>query len=118
IFAGVSNEEVDFDGAKLLINGKEMAIPGTSVPDPYTINLKLAVTLEGEGTVYDSLVIDVYDDACLAAAGADPAFTTDVGDINGDCITNLEDFAYISASWLVDYSPTGAIAKPVEESEE
>ncbi|MCF7957627.1 MAG: hypothetical protein K9M57_04180, partial [Phycisphaerae bacterium] len=112
VMAAVDRENFGFDAAKLLINGKEMAIPGSSVPDPYTIDLKLAVTLEDEATVYDTVVIDVYDNACLAAAGADPAFKLDLGDINGDCITNLEDFAKLAAEWLVDYKATGPVAKP------
>jgi hypothetical protein len=58
----------------------------------------------------DYVTIDLYDDACKAAAATD-LFTYDVGDFNLDCKTNLEDFGMMAAKWLVDYSITEAKSK-------
>ncbi len=35
----------------------------------------------------------------------------DPGDINGDCITNLKDFAVMAAAWLNDIKSTGPLPK-------
>lgn len=74
--------------------------------DMVSVRLTLAVTLDGVGLISDFMTINVYDDGCLAALGLDSELDYDLGDINADCNTNLEDFAGMAAAWLVDYSST------------
>ena len=81
----------------------------TANPSPVT--LTLAVTLEGVGTLSDTMTIDVYDDACLAAK-ATGTVEIDSTDIDADCITGLADFAVVAADWLIDYEITEPVEKP------
>jgi hypothetical protein len=60
--------------------------------------------------VIDSMTIEVYDDACLAAMAAGPV-EYDKTDIDGNCITAFPDFAVMAAAWLNDYALTGPVAK-------
>ncbi|MCF7959030.1 MAG: LamG domain-containing protein [Phycisphaerae bacterium] len=56
-----------------------------------------------------TMEIDVYDNACeMAKIGEGKVVPTD---FNGDCVTNLEDFAQLAAVWLQDYSSTGPMAQ-------
>ena len=80
--------------------------------NPSAIKLTLAVTLEGEGTAEDSMMIDVYDDACKAMTGAGYEYA--VTDFNANCITGLGDFAILAKTWLVDYD---TLTEPVEKPE-
>jgi hypothetical protein len=52
----------------------------------------------------DSMTIEVYDTACIAAI--------DPGDFDADCDTDLEDFAAIAEEWLVYNELTTSIVKP------
>jgi hypothetical protein len=84
--------------------------------DMATVRLTLFVSFSGtDGIVCDSITIDVYDDACLAGVASDPELGYELGDINEDCITNLEDFAKLATSWLDDYSSTEPLDRPEEE---
>jgi hypothetical protein len=74
------------------------------------VTLSLAVTLEGEGPILDTMTIDVYDDACLAAK-ATGSVGLDPTDFDANCITNLADFAEMALTWLVDYTLTEPIPK-------
>jgi len=60
--------------------------------------------------VKDTMTIDVYDDACLAAKAAGPV-EIDPTDFDENCITNFEDFAVMATTWLDDYTLTGPVAK-------
>jgi hypothetical protein len=78
--------------------------------DATVVTMTLAVTLEGEDPVTDSMTIDVYDDACVAAL--DLGLTTiDTTDLDGNCITAFPDFAVMAVTWLDDYALTEAVAK-------
>jgi hypothetical protein len=78
--------------------------------DATVVTMTLAVTLEGEDPVTDSMTIDVYDDACVAAL--DLGLTTiDTTDLDENCITAFPDFAVMAATWLDDYALTEAVAK-------
>ena len=79
--------------------------------NPSAVELTLAVTLEGGGTVEDGMMIDVYDDNCLAAKAAGTAELNPT-DFDENCITNLVDFAILAAGWLVDYEITEPVEKP------
>jgi hypothetical protein len=58
----------------------------------------------------DTMTIDVYDTACLAAIGEGEEL--DPGDIDQDCDTDLGDFAAIAEEWLVYIELTTSIVKP------
>ena len=75
------------------------------------VTMTLAVTLEGEGPVSDSMTIDVYDDSCQAAKSVGTV-EIDPTDFDDNCITNLADFAVLAADWLVDYELTEPVIKP------
>jgi len=80
--------------------------------NPSIVTLTLAVNNEGrlEPPVTDTMTIDVYDDACLAAIDlGQVAF--DPTDFNQDCITNFEDFAVMATTWLDDYTLTAPVVK-------
>jgi hypothetical protein len=67
----------------------------------YTITL---TATDGTGSLSDTMVANVYDDAC-AAAIADPADAMLTGDISGpsgtsDCVVNMYDFAAMAANWV------------------
>lgn len=56
-------------------------------------------------------MIDVYDDACLAARigkGLEADYTAA---IDGNCIINLEDFAVMATTRLVDYTLTESVVQ-------
>ena len=57
------------------------------------------------------MAIDVYDDNCLAAIAADLELTFDQTDLDGNCITNFDDFVVMATTWLDDYTLTGPVAK-------
>jgi len=80
--------------------------------NPSVVTLTLAVNNEGSGKydVIDTMMIDVYDDACKAA-NADGTLEYDSTDFNRDCITNFEDVVEMVAAWLIDYTATVAIVK-------
>ena len=65
------------------------------------VELTLAVTLGDLDPVKDSMTIDVYDDACLAAIGKGLAANNPT-DLDGDCVTGLADFAVLAEKWLSD----------------
>ncbi len=81
--------------------------------NPSVVTLTLAVNNEGnppEDAVIDDMTIDLYDDACIAAL--DLGLTElDPSDIDGDCTTDLVDFARLAARWLDDYTLTEPVPK-------
>ncbi len=93
---------------------------GSDVLDPNVVITKatdnpsivtLRVTAEdGAGSVEATIMIDVYDTACLAAIGLGAEY--DPGDIDKDCDTDLGDFAAIGEEWLVYRELTTSIVKP------
>ena len=77
-----------------------------STGDVTTVTMTLAVS-----GVEDSMVIDVYDDACAAAVGMDP-LVINAADFNSDCKTNLEDVAAMALKWLTRSTITEPGVKP------
>ena len=75
--------------------------------DVTAVILRLAVNNEGSdlSDIVDTLIVDLYDDACKAAAGSGQVLI-DPGDFNEDCKTNLLDFAMLSERWLDNYEIT------------
>ena len=80
--------------------------------DATVVTMTLAVNNEGrvEPPVEDTMTIDVYDDACLAAKAAGPV-ELDPTDLDENCITNFVDFAVMATAWLDDYTITEPIAQ-------
>lgn len=81
----------------------ENPVPGQAATGWYAFTLEVD---DAVGTGSDGVNAGVYG-TCLEAAAADPSDTTIAdnwpnghGDINGDCKTNLEDFALLASSWL------------------
>jgi hypothetical protein len=54
----------------------------------------------------DTVEIQVFADACLAAKANPAGYTPLAHDINGDCREDLDDFADFAADWLMDLSLT------------
>lgn len=81
----------------------------SSTPSPLVVTLTLDV---GDGVTLplkDTMTIDVYDDACQSAI-ASGLSEDNPGDINGDCKTDLTDFAEMAQKWLSD---SGGLTGPV-----
>ena len=77
---------------------------GAMVP----VTLTLTVN-DVDNEVSDSMVIDVYPDACqMARLGEGISSDTDY---NNDCVTDLLDFVEMASAWLGDYSSTGPADK-------
>jgi hypothetical protein len=82
--------------------------------NPSTVTLTLEVDLVGTlSSASDTMEIDVYDDACLAAqVVSSPSKPFDPSDFDENCTTNLIDYAILAAKWLVDYALTAPVVKP------
>ncbi len=81
--------------------------------DATVVTMTLAVNNAGnppEDAVTDTMTIDVYDDACVAAKAVG-LVEIDPTDFDENCITNFADFAVLAITWLDDYALTGPVAK-------
>jgi len=108
---GDPNLDVEITGA----NQEDASVTITKTAptgDATVVTLTLAVTLPGKDPVKDSMTIDVYDDACLAALDLGLA-VIDPTDLDENCITNFVDFALLATTWLDDYTLTEPAAKPL-----
>ena len=73
--------------------------------------VKVTLTADdGTGPETDTMIIEVYDDSCLATKATGTA-ELDPTDLDENCITGLADFAVMAADWLVDYELTEPIPK-------
>ena len=80
--------------------------------NPSTVTLTLKVDLDGtSSSASDTMEIDVYNDACLAAKAVGPVELSP-SDFDENCTTDLRDYAILAAKWLVDYALTAPIPKP------
>lgn len=77
-------------------------IKNANTGDATTVELTLAATLEGLGTIEEVMNIQVFDDACNASIGSGSVIAG-AGDFNRNCFTDIDDFALLAAEWLVDY---------------
>ncbi len=80
------------------------------VPDILTVTLTLTVQ-DATSSDEDTMKIEVYDTACLAAIGEEGE-EIDTGDFDADCDTDIEDYAAIAEEWLVYKELTISIVKP------
>jgi hypothetical protein len=103
--------EVDFDDVQLLIDS-ELGIAALD-PNPNEVKLTLTVGSAGKESVYDSTIITVYADSCLAGLAADAGLITfDPTDIDEDCDTDIDDLRKLAAKWLDDYEISAPVPKP------
>jgi hypothetical protein len=65
---------------------------------PYTLTLTVSDGVDLP--VRDSMTVKVYDDACKAARVGMSLADDNQTDLNGDCISSLEDFAAVALKWL------------------
>ena len=105
--ASVDGLEVDTDFDDVVLTADP---PFPAPAGVQTVTLTVEVT-DDVGSLADTMMIDVYGDACKAALGAglDPIELTDH---DGNCITGFEDLVKLVAVWLDDYSLTEPAAKP------
>lgn len=108
--ADTRSTKVFYDDVQLLINGEA----GKYVTDPGTpsVNMALTVTEVSTGkTAMAYSTIDVYQDACEARIAKYPEAGFDTGDVDENCMTDLEDYAQLAAKWLYNYLPTAPVPK-------
>jgi len=85
--------------------------PGEAI----TVTLTLVVNNAGEPPEKareDSMRINVYDDACLAAIGKGLTADNPTDLVGDDCITDLEDLAEMAKKWLTGNALKAPVAKP------
>jgi hypothetical protein len=81
--------------------------------DATVVTMTLAVNNAGNppgDAVIDTMAIDVYDDACLAAKAVGPVEIART-DVDDNCITDFKDFAVMATTWLDDYTLTEPATK-------
>lgn len=99
----LSNPLEQAPGTTVTINSPNAAVTTVDVDGDGWFLFSFTVT-DGVGSGTDTVNVGVYVDAC-AAAYADPddiqtAYPDGTGDIDGDCDTDLEDFARLAATWM------------------
>ena len=87
-----------------------------AVPTGDVVTVTMTVTVgdafNGPATDTASIEIDVYDDPCqMAKVGQYKS--VGITDFDGNCITNMTDFAVLAMSWLDDYSSTGPAPREI-----
>ncbi len=90
-------EEVTED-ADVVINNPTLATTTVTITRAGTFELRLTVD-DSELTAVDTVVINVYEDACAAAKGV-PGYAPLTGDLNDDCEVDLIDLGLLAADWL------------------
>ena len=81
-------------------------------PSDAVVTMILTVTRTGSNPVSDTRKIYVYENSCNAKIAAGQTDFYDSADVNTDCNTNIEDFALLALTWLVDYTLTEPVVKP------
>jgi len=107
---GVTNGvDICFDAVTFTVNGDATH---TVPPQEGQITAIVTVAVSDENNptpVVDTMTIDVYDTACQATRDGGNQSVNNLTDIDGDCVTNLKDFAAMAAKWLIDTSSTGPV---------
>ena len=97
-----------YDGttAKLYVNGQ--LVGSANQPNPSTPNDTITIGRQVDET-YDWSLVGIIDEVRIYTDTASPEMikhiyetctTHKVGDFNGDCLVNMEDFIVIAESWL------------------
>jgi hypothetical protein len=103
---------VDDGSTDQLLHFDDVQLTATGSAYPMIVTLTLAVNDEFTPTpVANTMTIDVYDDACKAAVSKDPS-AIELGDVDADCDTDIEDYAAMAETWLYDYTLTEPAEKP------
>jgi hypothetical protein len=103
LWEDISNPLDQAPGTTVTINSPDSAVTTVDVSGDGWFLFSLTVSDDiGSGT--DEVNVGVYVDAC-AAANADPddiaaTYPGGHGDIDGDCDTDLTDFALMASSWM------------------
>jgi hypothetical protein len=81
--------------------------------DPSVVSLTLAVNNLGRAgsPVEDEMSVYVYDDACKMVRVGQGKGSDNPTDLDGNCITNLADFAKLASGWLSGQALPAAIWK-------
>ena len=91
-----------FAGAGVDAAGRERAAAILAAVGEYVLQL---VAFDGEYAGSDTITINVYNDSCEAAQSL-PDYAPLVGDLNGDCRVDDDDFTLLQENWLKDNSLT------------
>jgi len=91
--------EVNFDDVQLSTLGP--------APNPYIVNLTLTV-----GSEEDVMKIEVYDNPCQAARIGKDLAKDNLGDFDGNCITDANDLDELAENWLTGGGLTVPVVKP------
>lgn len=97
-----------FDDVQLSINGE----PGEMVDPAAVVGVKVTVEVsDAVNTTSKSITIDVYDDDCSMAILGEGKGDANPTDLNGDCITDINDILILAAKWLDNKLLPGPIAE-------
>lgn len=107
-WADISNPLEQAPGTTVTINNPNAATTTVNVNGDGWFLFSFTVS-DQQGTGTDNVNVGVYVNAC-AAAKADPTdiaakYPAGHGDIDGDCDTDLADFALLASSWIDCMSP-------------
>jgi len=103
------------DGVGVAFSDATALAPTVTITKPApgdAVTVTLALTVKGglNPVMGDTMTIDVYDDACLAAIGKGLGADNPT-DFDGNCITGLEDVAVMATKWLIHTGLTGPVPK-------
>jgi hypothetical protein len=91
---------VDNASTYVQLNFDDVKLAATNKNYPTTATLTVTA-IDGTGTpVTDSMLVEVYDTACMATRNG--IGTTKAGDLDEDCEVGLSDLAEMAAKWLTD----------------
>jgi len=105
LIAKAGTLEMSFDNVKL---SADTFYYTDGIPTPIKLTLFVDDHFEFNPPLEETMMIDVYDDACYAAIGAG---VVNPSDINVNCITGLEDLAEMLLTWTDDNALTAPIVK-------
>ena len=91
----------------LVINSPTIETTTVTIDKVGTYTLRLTAD-DGELDASDTVTINVYADACLAAMGT-PGYTPFDGDLDDDCDVDLADLSMLAANWLESTALTGPL---------
>jgi len=102
------------DGAEFTQGSPNELAPSVTITktteNPSAVTMTFLVGSSGKMSVFDSMTIEVYDDACKASIAVEES-EHNPADINGDCAVDLYDCALLAASWLSDVSLSEPFSK-------
>ena len=101
----------DADAVTIIDGDKELATMRITATGEYVFRLEVWDGDEGLPPTFDTVAVNVFDDAC-AAAKAQPGYAPLVSDLDDDCDTDLDDLNALVETWLVDYTLDDPTAKP------